>query len=349
MDFEIAAILFQDGIANGAIYTMLALGFVLVFTTTRVIFASYGDLIAFSALTLHAIQNGKLPGTVYILGVLAVLAASAECWSLLRERTYWKIPTALLLWLVIPLLPVGLVVALQGVDLNMVGQILVAMAVVVPIAPLLYRVVFQPIETSSTLTLLIVALVLHYALAGLAMVMFGAEGVRTAAFLGGSLTIFGFQFQSQLVIVLVMAGLLSAGLALFFNATLTGKALRATAYNRDGARLVGISTRRSSSIAFILAGLIAAVIGILIAPTVTIYYDSGLMIGLKGFVGAVLGGFVSYPLATLGSVLVGLVEAYASFFASSFKEIIVFLAVIPIVLTRWLWARHEVEDEEEHA
>ncbi|MGO4838723.1 branched-chain amino acid ABC transporter permease, partial [Rhizobiaceae sp. 2RAB30] len=87
MDIQIATILFQDGIANGAIYTMLALGFVLVFTTTRVIFASYGDLIAFSALTLHAIQNGKLPGTVYIVCVLAVLSAAAECWSLLREQT----------------------------------------------------------------------------------------------------------------------------------------------------------------------------------------------------------------------------------------------------------------------
>ncbi len=349
MDIQIATILFQDGIANGAIYTMLALGFVLVFTTTRVIFASYGDLIAFSALTLHAIQNGKLPGTVYIVCVLAVLSAAAECWSLLREQTYWKIPKALLLWLVVPLLPVGLTMMLQGVELNMVGQILLATALVVPIAPLLYRVVFQPIETSTTLTLLIVALVLHYALAGLAMVMFGAEGVRTAAFIRGSLSVFGVQLQSQLVMVLVMAGLLSAGLALFFNVTLTGKALRATAYNRDGARLMGISSRRSSSIAFILAGLIAAVVGILIAPTVTIYYDSGLMIGLKGFVGAVLGGFVSYPLATLGSILVGLVEAYASFFASSFKEIIVFLAIIPIILTRWLWARHQVEDEEEHA
>ncbi|MGO4841520.1 hypothetical protein AB4144_55600, partial [Rhizobiaceae sp. 2RAB30] len=105
---------------------------------------------------------------------------------------------------------------LQGVELNMVGQILLAMALVVPIAPLLYRVVYQPIETSTTLTLLIVALVLHYALAGLAMVMFGAEGVRTAAFIRGSLSVFGVQLQSQLVMVLVMAGLLSAGLALFF-------------------------------------------------------------------------------------------------------------------------------------
>lgn len=349
MDFQIAGILFQDGIANGAIYTMLALGFVLVFTTTRIIFASYGDLISFSALTLHAIQNGKLPGTVYIVCALAVLATSSECWSLIRERAYWKIPKALALWLVVPLLPVGIAVALEGVALNMIGQSLLTMALVVPIAPLLYRVVFQPIETSTTLTLLIVALVLHYALAGLAMVMFGAEGVRTAAFLHGSLTIFGIQLQSQLLMVLAMAGLLSAGLALFFNVTLMGKALRATAYNRDGARLVGISSQQSSCIAFILAGLIAAIIGILIAPTVTIYYDSGLMIGLKGFIGAVLGGFVSYPLATLGSVLVGLVEAYASFFASSYKEIIVFLAIIPIVLTRWLWARHELEDEEEHA
>lgn len=349
MDFQIAAILFQDGIANGAIYTMLALGFVLVFTTTRVIFASYGDLIAFAALTLHAIQKGNLPGTVYIVLVLALLATAAECWSLVKERSFARLPQAILLWLVVPLVPVALVFLLHGTSLNILAQIGITMALVVPIAPLLYRIVFQPIETSTTLTLLIIALVLHYALAGLAMVMFGAEGVRTTPLMRGTVSLFGLQLQAQLVMVVAMAGLLSAGLALFFNTTVTGKALRATAYNRNGARLVGISTQRSSAIAFTLAGLIAAIVGILISPTVTIYYDSGLMIGLKGFVGAVLGGFVSYPLATLGSVLVGLVEAYASFLASAFKEIIVFLAIIPIILTRWLWARNDVEDEEEHA
>jgi branched-chain amino acid transport system permease protein len=88
--------------------------------------------------------------------------------------------------------------------------------------------------------------------------------------------------------------------------------------------------------------------GILNGSSVTIYYDSGLMIGLKGFVGAVLGGFVSYSMAAVGSVLVGLTEAYSSFFASAYKEIIVFLAVIPIILLRVFLSKSVVEEEEEH-
>jgi len=349
MDLQIAAILFQDGIANGAIYTMLALGFVLIFTTTRIIFASYGDLIALSALTLHSLQNDRLPGTVVLIVMLATFATLGECWSLLRSGARRKVPAAVLLWFVAPLVPAAASFALQGAELAAGAQILLTIALVTPLAPLLHRVVFRPIESSSTLTLLIVALVLHYAIAGFALLVFGAEGVRAAPLLRGSIDILGVSIGVQVAVFVIVAAALSAGLAAYFNVTLSGKALRATAYNSYGARLVGISTQRSATAAFLLAGLIASIIGILIGPTVTIYYDSGLMIGLKGFVGAVLGGFVSYPLAALGSVSIALVEAYASFFASSYKEIIVFLSIIPIILLRWTGARHDVEEEEEHA
>ncbi|MBA4222539.1 MAG: branched-chain amino acid ABC transporter permease [Methylobacterium sp.] len=348
MDLQIAAILFQDGIANGAIYTMLALGFVLIFTTTRIIFASYGDLIALSVLTLHALQSGRLPGTAVLVVMLAILVTAAEAWSLVRLGEFRKLPRAVSTWLILPLLPVAACFFLRH-ELPYAGQIALTVALVMPIAPLLYRLVFQPIERASTLTLLIVALVLHYVIAGFTLLTFGAEGVRTAGSVTGQVDISSISIGIQVIVFVLVATSLATGLALFFSFTVSGKALRATAYNSEGARLVGISTRGSAVFAFLLAGAIAAIIGILIGPTITIYYDSGLMIGLKGFVGAVLGGFVSYPLAALGSVLVGLVEAYASFSASSYKEIIVFLSIIPIVLLRWIGARHDVEDEEEPA
>ncbi len=347
MDFFVASILFQDGATSGAIYTMLALGFVLVFTTTRIIFASYGDLIAYSAFTLHDLQTGRLPGTVMLLVGLAVLAAAVEGISLARQREFRRLPMALLVWILLPGLPVILAFALQGRDLPLLAQLVLTMLLVIPIAPLLHRIVFQPIETSSTLTLLIVALVLHYVISGLGLLFFGPEGIRTEVLFPGQVDVFGWALPTQFLAVLATAIGLSTALALFFNASLLGKALRATAYNRDGARLVGISTRASGTLAFSLAGVIAAAVGILISPTVVIYYDSGLMIGLKGFVSAVLGGFASYPLAVLGSVLIGMIEAFSAFFASSMKEVIVFLAVIPIILLRWLSARHDVEDEEE--
>ena len=83
----------------------------------------------------------------------------------------------------------------------------------------------------------------------------------------------------------------------------------------------------------------------LIAPVTTVFYDSGFLIGLKGFVAAIVGGLVSYPLAAAAAVLVGVVEALASFWASSFKEIIVFTIIIPVLLVRSLTATHTDDDE----
>jgi branched-chain amino acid transport system permease protein len=87
--------------------------------------------------------------------------------------------------------------------------------------------------------------------------------------------------------------------------------------------------------------------GILVAPITTIYYDSGFLVGLKGFVAAIIGGLVSYPLAALGAVLVGLLESFSSFWASAFKEVIVFTLIIPVLLWRSLRAHHLEEEEEE--
>ena len=137
-----------------------------------------------------------------------------------------------------------------------------------------------------------------------------------------------------------------AGLYVFFGFTLLGKALRATAVNRLGARLVGIGTAQSGGIAFALAGAIGALSGILVVPLTTIYYDSGFVIGLKGFTAAIIAGMGSYPGAVLAALAVGVLESFSSFWASAFKEVIVFTAIIPVLL--WRSLRHvTLEDEEE--
>jgi branched-subunit amino acid ABC-type transport system permease component len=84
-------------------------------------------------------------------------------------------------------------------------------------------------------------------------------------------------------------------------------------------------------LSFTLAASIGAFSGILISPITTIYYDSGFLIGLKGFVGAIIGGLASYPVAAAGAILVGLLESYSSFWASAFKEVIVFTLIIPVL------------------
>ena len=85
-----------------------------------------------------------------------------------------------------------------------------------------------------------------------------------------------------------------------------------------------------------MAAFIGALSGLLIGPSVTVFYDSGFLIGLKGFVAAVMAGLASYPGALLGALFVGVVESFGSFWASAFKEVMVFTLVLPILLWRSL-------------
>ena len=196
------------------------------------------------------------------------------------------------------------------------------------------------------MVLLIASVGCHLALQGFGLVFFGAEGQRGPALSHASLTVGPLSFTGQSLAVYAITLALIAGLWLFFGLTLTGKALRATAVNRLGARLVGIRTALSGQIAFLLAAVIGAISGILIVPITTLYYDTGFLIGLKGFVAAIIGGLVSYPLTAIAALLVGTVEAFSSFYASNFKEVIVFTLILPVLLLRSL-AAPAVEEEKD--
>ncbi|MEO6278292.1 ABC transporter permease subunit, partial [Roseateles sp.] len=91
---------------------------------------------------------------------------------------------------------------------------------------------------------------------------------------------------------------------------------------------------------FTMAAFIGALSGLLIGPTTTVFYDSGFLIGLKGFVAAVFAGLSSYPQALIGALCVGLLESFGSFWASAFKEVIVFSSIIPVLLWRSLRDPH---------
>jgi branched-chain amino acid transport system permease protein len=97
----------------------------------------------------------------------------------------------------------------------------------------------------------------------------------------------------------------------------------------------------------LLASLLGATSGILIGPVTTLYYDSGFIIGLKAFVGAIIGGLVSYPGTAIGALLIGLLESFASFWSSSLKEVIVFSVLIPVLLWRSLSLDHTDEEDAE--
>jgi branched-chain amino acid transport system permease protein len=348
---EIALLLAQDGISTGAIYVLVALGIVLIFLVTRVIFVPFGDIVGYAALTLAALQLKQMPGTVWLVLTLAVMATATELYSLLRQGQQQRLPKALLLYGVLPILPALLVWFLAGRELSMWLAIALTCAIILPISPLLYRIAFRPLADASVLVLLIVAVAVHFAMSGLALVFFGPEGFRTEPMTRAFFDLGPVGISGQSILIVASSALISLLLFLFFERTFTGKALRATAVNRVGARLVGILPSTTGATAFLLGSALAAISGILIGPVTTLYYDSGFLIGLKAFVGAIIGGLVSYPATAVGAIMVGLFESYASFFNSSLKEVFVFGALIPILIWQSLRSKDAVEEEieeEEH-
>jgi branched-chain amino acid transport system permease protein len=345
MDASIAAILTLDGLANGAVYALLAMATVLVFAVTRVIFIPQGEFVAYGALTLAMLQLGRLPGTVWLALLLAALAAVRELVAGWRAGTAWSQTgrriAVLCTW---PVVAAGAVAFLASHPAPLWVQAIGSLALVTPLGPLVYRLAYQPVADGSVLLLLIVSVGVHFALVGLALVFFGAEGYRTPAFYDGSLSWGPVTLAGQSLVILVASALMVAGLAQFFNRTLAGKALRATAVNRLGARLMGISTEQAGRQAFAMAAFIGALSGLLIGPTTTIVYDSGFLIGLKGFVAAIFGGLASYPLAGAGALFIGLLDSFGSFWASAYKEVIVFTAILPVLLLRSLADPHHEDD-----
>ncbi|TBV04414.1 branched-chain amino acid ABC transporter permease [Phytopseudomonas dryadis] len=345
MNFQIAMLLGQDGVTNGAIYALLALSILLVFTVTRILLIPQGEYVTYGALTMAALQAGQPTALVWLLLGLTLVDCSLDLIGALRASHGFRLPRWVPLKLAYAVAMVLLIQNLALAELPMAIQALLTLALVVPLGPQIYRLFFQPVAGAHPLVLLIVSIAVHVAMVGVGLLLFGPEGARTRPFSEAGLELGPVTLNSQTLWVIAVSLALITTLFLFFERSLYGKALRATAVNRMGARLMGISPTLAGKATFAMATFIGALSGILIAPITTLYFDSGFVISLKGFVGAIIGGLASYPVAALGALVVGLIEAFSMFWASTYKEIIVFTLIIPFLLWRSLTSRH-VEEEE---
>ena len=345
MDLSIATILFLDGTTNAAVYALLAMALVLVFTVTRVIFLPQGEFVAYGALTLALLQAGKVPGTVWLVLAMAVAAVAQDMGRHLAQGRV----KAVVRDAVITIGSAAAVAALAWWGASQQWPLwansLLTLAIVTLLGPLTYRLAYERVADASVLVLLIVSVGVHLAMLGLALVFFGAEGFRNPSFWDQMFSAGQITLTGQSIIILATSALLIVVLAAFFGRTLLGKALRATAVNRLGARLMGISTLTAGGFSFGLAAFIGALSGLLIGPTTTVFYDSGFLIGLKGFIAAIFGALASYPAAALGALFVGLVESYGAFWQSAFKEVIVFVMILPVLFWR-SFKRGPSDDEE---
>jgi branched-chain amino acid transport system permease protein len=346
MDFSIASILALDGVTNGAIYALLGLALVLVFAVTRVILIPQGEFVTYGALSYAMLCAGNVPGTVWLAMAMGAGAFAFDLFAARRGLHLRKLARSLALNIVLPAAILAATYLLVGPKTPIAVNIVLALLIVAAISLYLYRLAFQPLAHTSVLVLLIASVGVHLALQGLGLVFFGAEGLRGPPLSNAAFTVGDLRFTGQSIAVYVVTVAFIVALWLFFGTTLMGKALRATAVNRLGARLVGIRTTLSGQIAFLLAAVIGAISGILIVPITTLYYDTGFLIGLKGFIAAIIGGLVSYPLTAIAALVVGTVEAFSSFYASNFKEVIVFTLIIPVLVLRSL-AAPAVEEEKD--
>lgn len=383
MDASIALILLQDGCVTGAVYALLAIGLVLVFSVTRVIFIPQGEMVTYAALTIAGLQINVFPVVIYLQIVLGVYIFALEAYGALKHthaqsrqkktpsqsaqrkpaplnsslgnsdrasRLDHSLAGCFALYVLYPLvLCTGLrqiAAHYSFADLDLTLQVVLTLMLVAPLGPMLYKTVFEPLSDASILILLIVSVALHLSLMGVGLWMFGAEGGRSKSLLDIRLDWGAFSMSGQSLFVVLSCLVIMIMISLFFYFTMTGKALKATAINRLGASLMGIRVKRAGQIAFLLAALLGAFSGILIGPITTVYYDSGFIIGLKGFVGAILGGLAGYPLAAAGALLVGLMEAYISFWASAYKEVWVFALIIPVLMWRSFKHPQLLEEDE---
>lgn len=224
-------------------------------------------------------------------------------------------------------------VALVAAGLPLIAAVPLALAVAAIVGLVLEKVAIEPARHADTVTLIIITIGASLFLRGLAQLVWDKRIHVLPAFSGDQpIAVLGATIVPQSLWVLGGAALAVAALSWFFGRTLYGKAMLATSYQPLAARLCGIGTRAVLLASFGLAALLGALAGVLTAPITFTAYDSGVMLGLKGFAAAMLGGLGSFSGAVIGGLALGIVEGMAAGFVSSaYKDAIAFVIILAVL------------------
>jgi branched-chain amino acid transport system permease protein len=236
----------------------------------------------------------------------------------------------------------------RGFALPTAAAFVLAVAAVAAVGALLERVGIHPIRRAPPTAALIVTIGASIAIRGAALAVWGTDPYALDPFsTGPPLRVLGASVVRQGLWVLAVAAVAFAGLGLFFTRTYAGTAVTACAVSPRGARLMGIRVERMWLLAFALSAALGATAGAVIAPITYATYDMGLMLGLKGFVAAVLGGLMSPVGAIAGGFLLGLLESLsAGLLSSGYKDAVAFVALILLLLAQVAgWTPWHVAEE----
>jgi branched-chain amino acid transport system permease protein len=221
--------------------------------------------------------------------------------------------------------------ATAGIPVPLAALMAVAVAIVVGVT--LHRLAIEPLRGATSVTLIIITIGASIFLRGAAEVLFDKQPHGIPPFSGEKpIVFFGSAIQPQSLWVIAGTAVVLVGLYMFFERSIVGKAILATAANRSAAQLVGINTSSMVMLAFGASAAIGALAGVLITPITLTSYDVGTQLALKGFAAAMLGGMGSPLGAVVGGVLLGLIEAFTAGYVSSvYKDAVAFIVILATI------------------
>jgi branched-chain amino acid transport system permease protein len=300
-----------NGISLGAIYSLIALGYTMVYGVLRLINFAHGDVYMVGAFMGYYLANG--------IGVRAAQAIGMGADGLVARGLMGSGTLE-------PSLFTALIV------------MLLAMAICAALGVIIERLAYRPVRKYSRLTALITAIGVSLLLENGGQLVFGADPkFFPELFKKRNIQLFGgASINTADIIVLVIAVALMIGLQLIVYRTKTGRAMRAVSYNLQSAKLMGINTDRIISFTFALGSALAAAAGVLVAMRIPrIDPLMGILVGLKAFVAAVLGGIGNIPGAMLGGLLIGITETMVvGYLSPTYKDAVAFAILILILLFR---------------
>jgi len=229
----------------------------------------------------------------------------------------------------------------------------VTIVITAVVAAALMKVSYRPGRSVSLVTVLIITIGASLFLSGSALKVWDGDVHRFPPFSGDApVTLAGATLAPQALWVMGTTAVVGVALALFLRFTIHGKAMRACAIDRGAAALLGVRVRRMVLLSFVMSGALGCVAGIVITPLTLVDYSGGMLLAIKGFAAAMLGGMGNVVGAVIGAFVFSVLEAFSvTFVSSSLKELVTFIVIILVLLflPRGLMGPRRVEglDEED--
>ena len=290
---------------------------------------------------LQQILNGLILGSLYALVALGYTMVYG-----ILELINFAHGEIVMLGAMVSVTVLGVLAALGvPVPLALLAALAGAVAVCVATGVLVERVAYRPLRNAPRLAPLITAIGVSIVLQNLAMIVWGRQYLSFPPVLDIEIyEVAGATITNVQILIVAVAGIVMAGLLLLVQRTRLGRAMRATAQNREVAGLMGVNVNQVIAATFAVGSALAAVAGLLIAAYYGIaHYNMGFILGLKAFSAAVLGGIGNIPGALLGGLLLGVIESLGAgyigdltggFLGSHYQDIFAFFILILVLVFR---------------